>query len=161
MAIGRDERRELRRLVEETFAYMREELSAREREARELIRERIMKENADNLQMVRDQFAGAIEIARQNNVEVRCTSGYDNYIRSATENLKFKPADLDERIDEEMRKLRDEADLGHISLKQEELRIKREITLDAISSLEAKAIIERIPDIDKLFPAPSKLVLGA
>lgn len=152
--INRDERRELRRLVDQTFSYLKHELYARESQVREVIKNRIMAEHAISLEEVQEAFQFAIGVAKSKGIAVEFHDAYSSKDDVSTvDDFDFEPIDLEKRIDIEMKALRDEAEMGHLSLSKEKLRIEREITLSALTSAEARAMVELIPDVDKLLPA--------
>jgi hypothetical protein len=152
------ERRELRNLVDETFAYLKAELAQRENQVRQIIEDRIMAEHHEDMQSVRNEFRKAIEFASKCDITVRVERGYSDAKLKAPEDLILKPEGLDDRMEAEMKKVRAEAAKGTMSLEQEKLRIRRDITLTAITSAGARAMVDAIPKLDELLPAPERVM---
>ena len=157
------ERNALIRIVKQRYSLLRSQLDQREREIRNLIRQRVMEDHkaeAEKATKAAEKIRKSLVdlIAAHPDLDIESKRyGFMDPDRLSSESWRFVPADTDKLIRSEMHRLREESGLASVNLELDELGLVEDLLIGSLESADAKAFLaDRIPDVDRLLPMPKK-----
>lgn len=163
--MGQRDRQELRRILRARFEILQAQLHQREHELQATIREQIEAEFTTQIREAKkrtarleakvkkiDEEAKALALDME---EFGVTPGQGRYpskVFTYEIQSHWSPVEMEKRVDRAYRKLTQAAGLHKMDLRLSQLQLEEEIAIGALGSDEAKAFLEKIPDIDKILP---------
>lgn len=166
-SISTHDRQELRRLLGRRKSVLQMQLKQREADIEGIIRSNLQEMAEATISIFDDEVADFNRRARDLDAELediksraskagldwgrRYSSKTDS---DATVEMKFVVEDLDEKVRLELSRLRAERGRASAKLEEEFLQLEEELILGSITSEGGRAFLQRVPEVDKLLPAP-------
>jgi hypothetical protein len=160
------ERTALRQILVRRKAVLTQQLEQRKRELEEVIRARILEETKGEREAAEQKIAEVKSIVRnvKKDAEDRLKElKRDGYItgvptlRIDEPNVKISKTNVEERVKDEMRKLRKLKGMGQLQIEEHFLALEEELLFGRLKSQESRDFLERIPTVDNVLPAPAEV----
>jgi small-conductance mechanosensitive channel len=160
------DRTELRRILNARFQLLHQQLHQRQNEVQNSIEKELRKAHEEAIKKAQKRTAALEKKVAKLHVEAKAIAaemrelgiqpGSGRYseekLFTYTFNSDWSPIDLNRKINEAYKKVTEQAGLHKIDLRLKQLQLEEELAIGALGSDEARAFLERVPDIDKLLP---------
>lgn len=170
--MSKTERQTLIRLVRQRFKLLETGLAARRRQLEAVTRKQVIEEHEAEVEKWKARFDAEVmgpmrELVKAGEtlIEEGRRAGYDrrgygwhnlySTINSTDNNAHFVPLDLEDTVKERVAEAMGDKPLTKYALELEESRLVETLLVGDLSSDDAKAFLEQIPDLEKLVPLPS------
>jgi hypothetical protein len=162
------DRGELRRILKARFELLHQQLMQRQHEVSNRIEEQIRKESESAIKEAQRKAAAIQKKAAKLEEEaaqlvadmhakgVHPGDGryhHDNHtLLQINFTERWSPIDLNKKVQAAYKKVTEQAGVHKIDLRLQQLQLEEELAISALGSDEAKAFLDKVPDIDKLLP---------
>jgi hypothetical protein len=172
--ISKSDRNELRRIVKARFVILTEQLAVRADELHGIVKKTIEDETKDSIKTAKKRAAKLEAKAKALGLEIRAfeqeikaegvTNGRSSWngpiktMEGLIENCltDFEPDNLTQRVGQTVGRIKKEHNIHGLDLKQQELALLEDLSVDALEGSKAKEFLGAIPQIDKLLPIPEE-----
>jgi hypothetical protein len=160
------ERTALRQILVRRKAVLTQQLDQRKRELETVVRARIMDETKGEREAAEQRVAEVKSIVRnvKKEAEERLrklkADGYIEHVpnlRIDEPNVKVSKTNVDQRVTEEMRRLRSLKGMGQLQIEEHFLALEEELLFGRLKSQESRDFLQRIPTVDNVLPAPAEV----
>lgn len=171
MNISKAERADLKRIVKSRIELIKEQISHRTLEVKNAIKDDIRSDYQDAIKQARDEVNDILERGKALESEADALIDswrergvdivYQSYAKPITvdsRNREIKVYNENEEIQRRINELREKTGFAKINLRELELELLEELTIDSLDSEDAKKFLGKIPTIDSLLPKAEEAV---